>query len=140
MSLEGSVTLAWFFEDERTSELDALLDRVVENGAAVPTLWKLEVGHGMQTALRRKRIDATYRDAALELLSQLRIVIDDETAARAWRETLHLADTFELSLYDAAYLELARRLALPLASLDSKLRQAARGVGVTLLGKAEDRM
>lgn len=137
--LDGSVTLAWFFEDERTPALDALLDRVAETGATVPSLWRLEVANGLLTALRRKRIDAAYRDTALERLGRMAIVIDADTAIHAWKDTLRLADEFGLSLYDATYLELAKRLSLPLASLDARLSEAASRLGVALLGKAEDR-
>ncbi len=136
--LDCSATLAWYFKDERTPSLDILLDRVVEYGATVPGLWKLEVANGLQTALRRKRIDSAYRDAAIGHLLNMPIVPDADTDIYAWTGTLHLADRFGLTLYDAAYLELAQRRALPLATLDSQLRDAGRALGVPLLGHATD--
>lgn len=85
-------------------------------------------------AIRRKRIDVAYRDSALAQLTRMPITIDAETDARAWSATLQLADRFGLSPYDAAYLELAHRERLPLASLDRPLRTAARSLGVEVLG------
>jgi predicted nucleic acid-binding protein len=75
-----------------------------------------------------------FRDRALIHLARLPIAIDAETDAHAWTTTLQLADSFQLTLYDAAYLELALRLGLPLATLDSALRPAAAALGLTLLG------
>ncbi len=132
--LDTSVALGWYFEDERTPALDGLLDRVVEAGAVVPGLWRLEIANGLQSALRRKRIDAAFRDAAIGHLTHLPIAVDPDTAANAWAATLHLADRHGLTLYDAAYLELARRRGLPLATLDGQLRQAAKAQGIVVLG------
>ena len=132
--IDASLTLSWYFEDERTPAADALLDQVTNTGAVVPSLWRLETANGLQVAIRRKRIDAVFRDRALTHLARLPIAIDAETDAHAWTTTLQLADSFQLTLYDAAYLELALRLALPLATLDSALRPAAAALGLTLLG------
>lgn len=132
--LDPSLALAWYFEDERTPEADALLDRVVEQGAVVPTLWRLEIANGFQTAIRRRRIDASFRDSALAKLAALPIVTDTETEANAWSATLHLSDRFRLTAYDAAYLELAHRRSLPLATADRDLRKAATALGVALVG------
>ena len=73
--------------------------------------------------MRRGRIDADFRQAALADLAVLHVTVDQHTDDRAWGETLTLADRFRLTLYDAAYLELARRRDLPLATLD---RESAR--------------
>lgn len=132
--VDASLTLAWYFEDERTSAVDDLLDRVVREGAIVPSLWRLEVVNGLQVAIRRGRIDAAYRDRALQQLGLLPITVDAETVTRAWTTTLGLADRFGLTLYDAIYLELAQRRALPLATLDRALRSAGRALGISLLG------
>lgn len=135
--LDASLTLSWYFEDERSPSADALLDRTTQEGAIVPSLWRLEVANGFQTAIRRKRIDAAYRDGALVQLQRMPITLDPETDTYAWSATLRLADRFGLSPYDAAYLELAHRARLPLASLDQPLRVAARALGVELLGASE---
>ena len=130
--LDASLTLSWFFKDERTPGADAVLTEVTENGAVVPALWRLEVANALQMAVRRKRIDAAFRDLALTQLSRLSISAD--TDAYAWTVILQLADRFQLTLYDAAYLELASRRGLPLATLDRDLREASAALGITLLG------
>jgi predicted nucleic acid-binding protein len=86
-------------------------------------------------AVRHKRIDARFRDASLADLRSLPIEIDPETDRHAWAATLKLAERCKLTLYDAAYLELARRVGLPLASLDQQLRAAATSISVPLRGK-----
>lgn len=74
--LDASLTMAWYFDDESTPATDALLDRVADASAVAPTVWRLEVANAFQTAIRRKRIDAAYRDAALAELVLLAIAID----------------------------------------------------------------
>lgn len=138
--LDCSVTLAWLLPDEDAQPAQAVLDRVVASRAWVPSLWRLEVANSLQSAVRRKRIDAAFRDASLADLDLLNIQTDRDTDRFAWNETLHLADTCRLTVYDAAYLELARRLSLPLASQDEPLRSAAAKCKVPLLGKRGDKL
>ena len=126
--------MSWYFEDERTPSADALLDRVTDAGALVPALWRLEIANGFQTAIRRKRIDPAFRDKAIAQLARLPISIDPDTDRYAWTTTLALADRFGLTLYDAAYLELAQRRSLPLATLDDALRAGAGVLGIASLG------
>ena len=85
-------------------------------------------------AVRRHRIDPEFRRAALADLALLDITTDQQTDSYAWTDTLNLADRFQLTVYDAAYLELAQRRVLPLATLDHDLRNAAMAVGVEVLG------
>jgi len=132
--IDASLTVAWYFEDETTPATEAILDRVSEAGATVPTLWRLEVANAFQSAIRRKRITAPYRDQSLAELTQMPITIDADTNVYAWTTTLRLAERFALTIYDSAYLELAQRRSLPLATLDAALREAAAALGVTLLG------
>jgi predicted nucleic acid-binding protein len=132
--LDASLTLSWYFEDERTPAIDAVLDEVVANSAVVPSLWRLEVANGLQMAIRRKRIDRDFRDRAIQQLSLLPIVVDPEADTYVWTTTLRLADRFSLTVYDAAYLELAQRRDLPLASIDKELSAAGRRLGVQTLG------
>lgn len=131
--LDASLTLSWYFEDERTPAADALLDRVAEAGAVVPVLWRLEVANGFQVSIRRKRLDAAFRDKALAQLMRMPITVDFETDRHAWTNTLHFSDRFRITLYDAAYLELAHRRSFPLASIDEELRAAGHALGVALL-------
>ncbi|MGQ0445076.1 MAG: type II toxin-antitoxin system VapC family toxin [Beijerinckiaceae bacterium] len=132
--LDASLTLSWYFEDERTPAADAVLDEVVAGGAVVPGLWQLEVANGFQMAMRRKRIDADFRDRAIQHLGALPITVDPETDTHAWTATLALADRFGLTVYDAAYLELARRRGVPLATVDEALRGAGLALGARMLG------
>jgi predicted nucleic acid-binding protein len=136
--LDSSVSLTWCFDDERSDVADALLERVVSNGAVAPALWPLEVLNALAMAERRNRVDAAQRQRLAGFLRDLPVSIDDETVGRAWTVTVQLAARFRLSLYDAAYLELAQRLDLPLATLDQELRAAAVALGVTLLGGGSD--
>jgi predicted nucleic acid-binding protein len=97
-------------------------------------LWPLEALNGLLVAERRGRLDADRRRRLAGFLSALPIRLDEETASQAWTKTSHLAERFRLSSYDAAYLELAQRRHLPLASLDQDLRNAAAALGLTVLG------
>lgn len=132
--IDASLTLSWYFEDERTPAIDAVLDRVANEGGLAPSLWRLEVANGFRMAIRRKRVDAAFRDRALAHLGELPVSVDPETDAHAWTTTLRLADRFDLMLYDAAYLELGLRRSAPLATLDGALRSAAASLKVPLLG------
>jgi predicted nucleic acid-binding protein len=130
--IDSSITLAWFFEDERTDRADVVMRQVASGGAVVPSLWRLEIANALQSAVRRKRISAEFRDASIADLRSFPIAVDSETDRHAWGTTLTLAERCQLTLYDAAYLELAQRLRLPLASLDRELRAAGRALRVTL--------
>ena len=132
--LDSSVTLAWVYSDETTPDLRDVLDLVNSHGAWVPSLWRLEVANILEMGVRRGHHDAAFRDATLADLSLLPISIDLETERQAWGATLRLAEQHRLTLYDAAYLELAQRRSLALASLDGELRAAAKTEDVALLG------
>ena len=132
--LDSSATLAWIYQDEVSDVTQQIFELVANSRAWVPAIWRLEVANGLQTGVRRGRIDAAYRDLALGDLALLDISIDQDTDKYAWSSTLRLADRFRLTLYDAAYLELAQRRSLPLASLDEDLCAAARGLDVLLIG------
>jgi predicted nucleic acid-binding protein len=111
------------------------MNHVSAEGAVVPSLWRLEVANILKIGIRRGRNTAEFRDAALVDLETLPIEIDQQTDLHAWHTTLHVADLYNLTLYDAAYLELALRRGLPLASLDRDLRAAALAEGIPLLGE-----
>jgi predicted nucleic acid-binding protein len=132
--LDSSATLAWIYGDETTDAIRSVFDQVADQGAVVPGLWRLEVVNSLTMAVRRSRIDADFRRAALADLALLDITTDQHTNSHAWAETLHLADRYRLTLYDAAYLELAQRRKLPLATLDQELRAAAQAAGAKTLG------
>jgi predicted nucleic acid-binding protein len=135
--LDSSVTLAWVYAAETTEEVSVVFARVVESGAWVPALWRVEVANVLETGVRKGRTDSAFRDAALADLALLPITVDQETDRQAWGATAKLAARHRLTLYDAAYLELARRRCLPLATLDNELRIAATAEDVALLGLPE---
>lgn len=128
--LDCSVAVAWFFEDETDSYCEAVAEALVSANALVPSLWPLEVGNALLMGERRKRTSEAKVTQFVTLLNSLPITPDDETATRAWTEGLRLARSHNLSAYDAAYLELALRRGIPLATLDDKLKKAAAAVGV----------
>lgn len=132
--LDCSITLAWVYGDETTEPVRRVFDALRQGGAWVPGLWRLEVANVLEMGVRRKRHDAAFRDATLADLAQLPIQVDGDTDPQAWGATLRLAERHQLTLYDAAYLELALRSNLPLATLDADLRRAARSEKVDLLG------
>lgn len=131
--LDSSATLAWLHGDERTAAIEGVFDRVVVEGAVVPSLWYLEVANSLTIAARRQRITRAFRDDALVDLAQLDILMDGETDVHAWKASMQLADLYGLTVYDAAYLELAQRRRLPLATLDHALISAAKQAGVQVL-------
>jgi predicted nucleic acid-binding protein len=128
--LDCSVTVSWFFEDEVDAHAEAVEDSLASAVAMVPALWPLEVANALLMGERRGRTTEAKTSAFLTLLRSLPIEMDDETGLRSWRESFHLARAHGLSVYDAAYLELALRRGLPLATLDTKLKTAAATVGV----------
>jgi predicted nucleic acid-binding protein len=129
--LDGSVTLAWCFPDEKAPYPQAVLDSLAHARAVVPSLWPLEVANAWLVGERRNRCTQADTTHWTGFLTPLPISVDDETTARAWGDILSLARTHRLSAYDAAYLELALRRGLPLATLDGPLKAAAAATGVS---------
>ena len=132
--LDSSAALAWVYSDETTEAIRRVFDLVIASGAWVPALWRLEVANILEMGVRRGRTDTAFRDATLADLALLPIQLDAETDRQAWSATLRLAERHRLTVYDAAYLELAQRRVLPLATLDAELRAAASAEKVLLLG------
>ena len=133
--LDSSAALAWIYGDETTEPIRRLFDLVADEGAVVPALWRLEVANSLTMACVAVASMQSFRRAALGDLALLDITTDQHTDSDAWGETFNLADRFRLTVYDAAYLELAQRRSLPLASLDDELCTAAAALGVALLGR-----
>ena len=131
--LDCSVTMAWCFEDERTAETDTLLDKLVAEGAEAPSIWPLEVTNVLIGAARRNRISPAAANVAAQRIAALPVLIDLEGSRRAWDSLLQLAVRYGLTSYDTCYPELALRKALPLATLDKALQQAATEAGVVVL-------
>lgn len=132
--LDASVALSWCFEDEGGAMEMAVLRRLRDDEAVVPALWTLEVTNGLVTAERRGRLDAAGVLRASHLLLALPIVVEPVERSGAASAVLPLARRHGLSAYDAAYLELALRRGIPLATADAALHRAARAEGVAVLG------
>jgi predicted nucleic acid-binding protein len=130
--LDCSVTMAWCFHDELGPRAPRILAAMPDCQAVVPGHWSLEVANVLAIAERRNRIVAGRIPQFIEILNDLPIVIDGETASSAFAGILTLARTHRLTAYDAAYLELALRTGCPLASLDAALNGIATGLGVKL--------
>lgn len=128
--IDASFAIALVLLDEARppASMVALLEK---GGAVVPALWHLEVGNTLIVAERRRRITAAALDRTADDLAALPIMIDERPVLETWRTSIALASRHRLTVYDAAYLELARRLRLPLATLDRDLRKAAKAEGVT---------
>lgn len=131
--IDASLALAWCFADESSPAADEAIERVRDQGALVPPLWRLEMANVLLAAERRGRITRGDLEHRLELLSVLAISIDVEADNRAWTDTLVLARAQRLTLYEATYLELAMRHGAELATLDGDLARAARRMGVPVL-------
>jgi predicted nucleic acid-binding protein len=129
--LDCSVTISWFMPDE-SSDFN-FLDRVADEGAIVPSLWSLEIGNVLLMAERKTRITLEQRQKAIHVLTELPITVDTMTSSYAWIETMELAERYNLTLYDASYLELSLRRSLPIATFDKSLKRAAELSGVCVL-------
>jgi predicted nucleic acid-binding protein len=133
--LDNSVAMTWCFEDEATAPTDALLAHIMVSGAVTPAFWALEATNVLIWAQIKGRINGTGRIKKMAFLYDLPITSDMFTREAAWAPTAALAVKYRLTSYDAAYLELALRRTLPLATLDEDLRRAAKAEKVEVLGK-----
>jgi predicted nucleic acid-binding protein len=133
--LDSSVTVAWLYREEKKQIADEIFAILIDTGAWVPSLWYLEVANVLQTGIRRQRHGADFRERIFSDLLRLPIRVDAETHQQAWGETAHFAERHRLTTYDAAYLELAIRRGMPLATFDEDLRKAAASEGIELLGE-----
>jgi len=130
--VDASMVLGWFFPDETKPAAEAARRQFATTGAVVPALWWFEVRNALIVGERRERIDVTQTAEILAQLVALPIHIDREPDGDA---VMALARAHRLTFYDAAYLELARRLDAPLGTLDRHLTAAARAAAVPLLGE-----
>lgn len=131
--IDASVVIAWCFQDEACKYADTVLESMHASSALVPAIWPLEIANVLIVAERKKRLRMVDSMRFLELLDSLPITVEKEHPGKIWREILTLAREQHLSSYDAAYLDLAIRRELPLATLDKVLVGAARRCGVALL-------
>lgn len=130
--LDSSVSISWYFTDENDPYALAVLRRLKRGCAIVPLLWRLETANVLITAKRRGRITQAQSTELADNLSDLAIIDDTESLSQGLKAVLGLARNHGLTTYDAAYLELAMRLGLPIATLDRNLIKAAQKAGVDL--------
>lgn len=134
--VDTSLTLSWCFSDEATAYSRGILAALQTTYAVVPALWPFEVANALAVADRRQRITQEGIVEFLETLQRLPIQIERREALWLWQAVLPLARKHRLSAYDAAYLELAKREKMQLATLDHDLQQAGRALGIPLLDLA----
>jgi len=131
---DSSVAIAWVVHSQSSRATDLLLSNV-ESGTPflVPVLWMFEVANSLLILRRRRRIESWEYERARQYLSDSNPVVDDQGPQQALGSISALAEKNELSVYDAAYLELALRKIVPLASRDAALNRAAKRIGVRTL-------
>jgi predicted nucleic acid-binding protein len=132
--VDASAALAWCFEDEPSSWSDRLLERLRQGDQiVVPAHWPTEISNGLLVASRRKRIKAGQPALFWDELARLPVEVEAALSAPQAKIVLALAEKHGLTVYDAAYLELAQRRQLSLGTLDADLRTAAQAEGVVVL-------
>ena len=135
--LDASVALLWLVPETNPAGVDyaaTTLRALKGSQAVVPSLLALEIANVVVKVESRGIVTEADAQRFIALLGRLNIVTDQATAAHALGDTLNLARRFKLSAYDAAYLELALRTGLPLATLDADLTKAASTAGVAIFG------
>ena len=136
--IDCSMAMAWYFKDEAIPYTNAVRASLATGRAVVPALWPLEVANVLIMGERRKRSNQAKATKWLRYLMALPITVDGEAPIRAFDTILALARSHKLTSYDASYLELAARRGLPLATLDTDLKKAARAVGVSMYAPPPD--
>ena len=131
--VDSSIATAWCSRSQATPLSDAAFESVVEHGALVPALFGLEVANSLWQLERRGKIAATAVNTFLSSLADMAVEVDAAATAVAHADILSLARDYGLTTYDAAYLELALRAGLPLATRDTLLARAGKAAGVALL-------
>ena len=132
--LDASVAVAWCFEDEKTPFTEGVLDLLSRTGEGiVPAIWPLAVANALLAAERRNRISVAKVTALLARIARLPISVETIEPNRAFGQVLAVARQQLLTSYDAAYVEIALRQGLPLATIDDQLRQAAGQLGIALV-------
>ncbi|MDP2662364.1 MAG: type II toxin-antitoxin system VapC family toxin [Dehalococcoidia bacterium] len=132
--MDASATMAWCFEDEAIPYTEAVLERLRHEEVEVPAIWPLEVANVLLVAERRGRLTEAQTVRFTEILQALPVIVDTEAKERGLGPPiLSLGRACALSAYDAAYLELAARRGLALATCDEALKSAAAQMGVPLL-------
>ncbi len=126
--LDASVAMRWLLHTNKVKDQEyawSVLTQLEDFEALVPAVWHLEIGNVLVSAEKRKHLRKIDADRFVEQLEALSVRVDHLTSGKAFNRTLALARTYRLTSYDASYLELAAREALPISTLDKNLRRAA---------------
>lgn len=130
---DASVAIGWVHPAQATNQTAAMLEAIADGATLeVPALWPLEVANALIVLVRRRKLGEDERQAGLGWLGGLRVRLDHEMTTLAFSRLSELAAVHQLSVYDAAYLELAQRRRLALGCKDGPLRAACKRAGVTL--------
>ena len=130
--IDASVALAWCFPDEANDYADKVLVALEGRSILVPALWPIEITNALVVAERRKRIIQSSIRRFIELLSGLTVIMVAQSATESVSNILPLAREYNLSAYDAAYLDVALRDGAPLATLGKELQEAGRTAGIEI--------
>ena len=136
--LDNSISMHWLMETDKASDqkyAEEVLKSLLDSDALVPNLWHLEVVNVLVNSEKRKQIDAGEIERFISQLEKLPIHVDPLTSHQSFNRTMALCRIYNLSSYDAAYLELAIREGLPIATLDKDLRKAAKKADVSIYKK-----
>ncbi|HOO46643.1 MAG TPA: type II toxin-antitoxin system VapC family toxin [Deltaproteobacteria bacterium] len=131
--IDNSVVMSWCFKDEKNNYSDQILDKLEFSTAIVPSIWPLEVGNVLLVAERKNRLIQADSIRFIALLTELPIVVEPESPGRMMNEIVNIARAYNLSTYDASYLDLAMRKGISIATLDKNLLKAAKQSKVSLV-------
>lgn len=130
--LDCSVAIAWCLSDENSGYADKVLDLLIKEQAIVPSLWHLEIINVLQVAQRKNRVSKKQISVILEKLGQLNIETDKMTVNISDIDFVDFVQKYQMTSYDGAYLEIAKREKLPLATLDKRMKFVASELGLYL--------
>lgn len=130
--IDASIALSWCFADERNDASQRLLERVILKGALVPNLWHLEVCNSLIIGEIKGRISIESIVEQFKNFSDMPIEVDPQTSVAAWGSIARIARAHKLTSYDAAYVELAHRYSIELATRDEAMIKAATELKIPL--------
>jgi predicted nucleic acid-binding protein len=131
--IDASIALSWCFADERSYQSQKILEKVILNGAVVPNLWHLEVCNSLLIGEIKGRISYENVVEQLNSLEEIPVEVDVQTSTAAWGAVSRIARAHKLTSYDAAYVELAERYSLELATRDKAMIRAATKLNIPVL-------
>ena len=130
--LDASTVLVWGLDEPDAESAVPVIRSLSTTRAHVPSLWHYEVTNALIMAERRKRLDRKVADKLLDWMLKLPIEVDVTTGDQLAARLIDIARTRGLTTYDSAYVELALRFNIPIATHDAKLRKAAVAAGVEI--------